>query len=244
VATLILVRHGRTTANSDGVLAGRSPGIALDETGASQAAATAERLAALPLTRIVSSPLERCRQTATVLARSQQGSLRVRVDRRWTECGYGAWTGQPLKQLAKDPLWKTVQAHPSAVTFPDGEAMRDMQNRAVAAARGIDAEVETEAGPDALWVAVSHGDVIKAVLADALGLHLDQFQRLVVDPASVSVIRYTPGRPFVLHLNDHGNDLAALRPPKRRRKRASSDAPVGGGAGSGGSRRRPVARNQ
>lgn len=232
MATLILVRHGRTTANSDGVLAGRSAGIRLDDTGEQQATAVAQRLAGLPLARIVTSPLERCRQTASALGRAQEHRPRVRVDRRWTECGYGAWTGLPLKQLAKDPLWKTVQSHPSSVTFPDGEAMRDMQNRAVGAARQTDREVDAEAGPDALWVAVSHGDVIKAVLADALGLHLDQFQRLMVDPGSVSVIRYTPGRPFVLHLNDHGNDLSGLKPPKRRRRKASSDAPVGGGGGS------------
>lgn len=240
MAVLILVRHGRTTANSDGVLAGRTAGVALDDIGRQQAAVVARRLAALPLAHLVTSPLERCRQTATALSKARDGEPRVRVDRRWTECGYGAWTGKPLKQLAKDPLWKTVQSHPSTVTFPGGESMRDMQHRAVDAARQTDAEVDAERGPDGLWVAVSHGDVIKAVLADALGQHLDQFQRLVVDPGSVSVIRYTPGRPFVLHLNDHGNDLSALKPPKRRRKRARSEAAVGGGAGtsSGPPRRR------
>jgi broad specificity phosphatase PhoE len=123
------------------------------------------------------------------------------------------------------------------VTFPDGEAMADMQRRAVAAVRRHDGEVADENGDDAVWVAVSHGDVIKSVLADALGLHLDQFQRIGVDPASVSVLRYTAQRPFVLHVNDHGNDLSALRPParaKRRRRRGSSDsdAVIGGGAGS------------
>jgi probable phosphomutase (TIGR03848 family) len=238
VATLILIRHGRTTANSDGLLAGRTPGIRLDAAGEDQVRVIAERLAVLPLQRIVTSPLERCRQTASALARAQPSQPRVRVDKRLIECGYGAWTGQPLKQLAKDPLWKTVQAHPSGVTFPDGESMREMQARAVDAVRQVDAEVEVEAGPDALWAAVSHGDVIKAVIADALGLHLDQFQRIVVDPASVSVIRYTPLRPFVMHVNDHGTDLAPLRPPKRRRRRrpardsADSDAPVGGGSGA------------
>ena len=247
MATLILVRHGRTTANTSGVLAGRSPGVLLDDTGEQQAAVVAERLAGLPLRRVVSSPLERCRQTASAVARAQQDRPRVRVDRRLTECGYGAWTGRPLKELAKEPLWKTVQAHPSGVTFPDGESMREMQTRAVDAVRRIDAEVEAAGGPDALWVAVSHGDVIKSLLADALGLHLDQFQRLVADPGSVSVIRYTPTRPFVLHVNDQGNDLSGLRPPKRRRKRASSDAAVGGGAGTrprAGASRRRVGRNQ
>ncbi|MGH3383161.1 MAG: histidine phosphatase family protein [Nocardioidaceae bacterium] len=232
MATVILVRHGRTTANAAGVLAGRTPGVRLDDTGEQQADDVAGRLAVLPLSRVVSSPLERCRQTATAIARRQTSAVRVRTDRRLTECGYGAWTGEELKKLAKDPLWKTVQTHPSAVTFPDGESMRDMQARAVNAVRTIDADVESEAGPDSVWVAVSHADVIKAVLADALGMHLDAFQRIVVDPASLSVVRFTPLRPFVLHANDHGTDLAALKPPKKRRKRAGSDAAVGGGAGA------------
>ena len=123
---------------------------------------------------------------------------RARDRRGLTECGYGDWEGQPLKKLAKDPLWRVVQQHPSAVTFPgaDGEAMAAMSARAVGAVRSWDARVSAEHGPDALWLACSHGDVIKAIVADALGMHLDLFQRIVVDPASVTVIRYTPGRPF------------------------------------------------
>jgi broad specificity phosphatase PhoE len=114
--------------------------------------------------------------------------------------------------------------------------MAAMSARAVGAVRAWDAKVTAEHGPEALWLACSHGDVIKAIVADALGLHLDQFQRIVADPASVSVIRYTPTRPFVVRLNDTA-DLSGLVPPKRRRRRAanpSSDAAVGGGAGSGG----------
>ena len=100
------------------------------------------------------------------------------------ECGYGAWEGQALKTLAKDPLWRVVQQHPSAVTFPGrGEAMAAMSARAVAAVRAHDDRVRREHGDDALWLACSHGDVIKAVVADALGLHLDLFQRIVIDPA-------------------------------------------------------------
>ncbi|MGH3356661.1 MAG: histidine phosphatase family protein [Nocardioidaceae bacterium] len=232
MATLLLVRHGRTTANASGVLAGRSPGVQLDEVGSTQAAQVGQRLSELPLSRLVSSPLVRCRQTGAAIVSRQSAPPEERTDSSITECGYGSWTGEPLKNLARHPLWKTVQSQPSAVTFPDGEAMQQMQARAVAGVRRHDAEVEAEHGPDALWVAVSHGDVIKAVLADALGLHLDLFQRIVVDPGSVSVVRYTRGRPFVVHLNDHGTDLTPLRPPKRRRRRATSDAPVGGGAGA------------
>lgn len=235
MATLILARHGRTTANASGVLAGRAKGIRLDEAGAEQARTAGERLANLPLSAIVTSPLERCRDTAREVARQQSDAPRVSSDRRLLECDYGSWTGRDLKTLAKEPLWATVQAHPSAVTFPDGESMAQMMARSVAAVRDWDARVEADHGPDAVWLAVTHGDVIKAVLADALGMHLDLFQRISVDPASLSVVRYTPLRPFVLSLNSVAGDMSGLRPPpqkKGRRRRRDSDAPVGGGAGS------------
>jgi probable phosphomutase (TIGR03848 family) len=234
VALAILVRHGRTAANADGVLAGRAPGIHLDETGRTQAAALARRLAGLPLTQIVSSPLERTLETAQEIARAHTPRPRVRRDKGLIECGYGEWTGRRLKDLTKQKLWTTVQAHPSAAVFPGGESMAQMQTRAIASVRRWDALVQQETGPGGIWVAVSHGDVIKAVVADALGLHFDQFQRLVIGPGSVSVVEYTAHRPFVLHVNDLGSDLNALRdgtkPAKGRRRRGSSDAAVGGGS--------------
>lgn len=241
--TVLFVRHGRTAANAGGTLAGWTPGIALDDTGRAQAKALAQRLSALPIVTLVTSPLQRCQETAGELLAvpGPKGSTRPEphTDDRLGECRYGAWTGRPLKDLAKDPLWRVVQAHPSAVTFPgpDGESMPDMQHRAVAAVREHDAAVAAAHGDDAVWVAVSHGDVIKALLADALGMHLDAFQRIVVDPCSVSVVRYTPLRPFALRVNDTGGDLAAFTPSRRRRRRragtASSDAVVGGSAGVG-----------
>jgi 2,3-bisphosphoglycerate-dependent phosphoglycerate mutase len=235
MATLILARHGRTTANVTGVLAGRSKGVHLDDTGRDQAKAAAARLTGVPLAAVVSSPLERCRETAREIVRQQQGPGKVSAERGLLECDYGSWTGRELKTLVKEPLWRTVQGHPSAVRFPDGESMTEMSSRAVGAVRRWDARVEAEQGPDAVWVAVSHGDVIKAILADALGIHLDAFQRIMVDPASLSVVRYTPGRPFVVTMNSMAGDLSHLRPParKRRSRRVSSDAAVGGGAGSG-----------
>jgi probable phosphomutase (TIGR03848 family) len=233
VTTVLLVRHGRSSANTDGVLAGRTPGVHLDEAGRNQVAAAAARIGVLNVAEVVTSPLERCRETAGAIAAAQAPPRKVRSDRRLLECGYGQWTGRELKKLAKEPLWRAVQQHPSSVTFPEGESMRDMQARAVSAVRDWDRRVEAEYGPEAVWVAVSHADVIKAVVADALGVHLDHFQRIVVDPASVTAITYTPLRPFVVRLNDTGGDLSAFRPPKRRRRRArSSDAPVGGGAGT------------
>jgi probable phosphomutase (TIGR03848 family) len=230
VATLLLLRHGRTAANANGGLAGRQP-VELDETGRAQALAVGDRLRGLPLATVVTSPLVRCRQTVD-LALPQASPA---AEEGLIECGYGAWEGQPLKKLAKDPLWPVVQQHPSAAVFPGGEAMAAMAARAVAAVRRWDARVEAEHGPDAMWLACTHGDVIKAIVADALGVHLDLFQRIVADPASVTVIRYTPVRPFVARLNDAGGDLSSLVVPKRRRRRrpavADSDAVVGGGAG-------------
>lgn len=230
MTTVILLRHGRTTANAGGILAGWTPGVQLDETGAAQVRAVGERFARVPLAAVVSSPLERCRQTADAVATGRD--LEVQSDDRLGEARYGDWTGRAIKELVKDPLWKVVQQHPSAAVFPgpEGEGLAQTQARAVAAVREWNAKL----GPDAVWLACSHGDVIKAILADALGLHLDQFQRIVVDPASVSVVTYTETRPFVVRVNDTGGDVSAFVPPPRarRRKKPSSDAVVGGGAGA------------
>ncbi len=242
MATLILVRHGRTTANASGTLAGRTPGVRLDDLGREQATKAGERLAGVRLTSVVSSPLERCQETARALLAArpvadEQFPVPLHTDEAITECDYGAWQGRALKELASEPLWRTVQTQPSAATFPDGEAMLAMQARAVSAVRRHDAAISETYGADAVWVAVSHGDIIKSILADALGMHLDLFQRLHVDPASISVIRYTESRPFVLATNTHDGDLTWLNP----KAPASADTPddvaddaaVGGGAGPG-----------
>lgn len=234
MTTVLLVRHGRTTANSSGVLAGWTEGVGLDDTGRTQAEALAGRLAGVPLAAVVTSPLQRALETADLMLAGHPPVER-HLDDRVGEVRYGDWTGGELKKLAKDPLWKVVQSHPSAMTFPGegGESMRGMATRAVDAVR----EWNTRLGPDAVYAVVSHGDVIKAVLADALGMHLDEFQRLVVDPASVSVVTYTPLRPFVVRCNDTGGDLSFLTPKQGRSRRsrkgaAASDAVVGGGAGT------------
>ena len=240
MATVLLVRHGRTAANTAGILAGRSPGVELDDVGRSQAATLGERMTAVPLATLVSSPLRRCRQTLQALVAARADPVPTAVDAGLIECGYGDWTGKSLKELSKEKLWKTVQQQPSAVRFPGGEAMTEMAARAVGAVRSWDDKVSAEHGEDAVWVAVSHGDVIKAILADALGMHLDAFQRINVDPGSLSVVRYTPHRAFVLTMNSNAGSLAhlAAKPrkpaPKRSRRTAASsdDAPVGGGLGA------------
>ncbi|HEX4019462.1 MAG TPA: histidine phosphatase family protein [Frankiaceae bacterium] len=234
MTNIVLLRHG-LTAMTGPRLSGWTPGISLDERGIAQAKRVAERLAPVPLAAIVSSPLERCQETAATVAEGRE--LSVSVDERIGECRYGDWTGQELKVLAKDPLWKVVQNNPSAVVFPgsEGEALRDTQARAITALREWDAKISAESGPDATWLACSHGDVIKAVVADALGMHLDLFQRINVDPCSVTVIRYAELRSFALRVNDNGGSIEDLLPPKKKtrsRRKQSSDAVVGGGAGA------------
>ncbi len=237
MATVILVRHGRTTANTAGVLAGRAVGVRLDQAGREQAALMGERLAVVPLVGVVSSPLERCRQTARFILDSynrdsqnldHQGGLPVTaLEKGLTECDYGQWQGRTIAELAKEDLWSVVQSHPSAVTFPGGESMAAMQARSVAAIRRHDAAFELQHGSGAVWVAVSHGDIIKSILADALGMHLDLFQRISVGPASVSIVRYGAGRPNVIATNTDSGDLSWLRASA-----PAHDAPVGGGAGN------------
>lgn len=228
MATVILVRHGRTTANANGTLAGRTKGIHLDETGTAQAQAVAERLAAVRLAAVVTSPLERCRETAAPIAAAV--GLKVESDRGLLECDYGEWQGRELKELVREKLWATIQAQPSAAAFPGGEAMPAMLARAASAVRRRDAAFAESHGRDSVWVAVSHGDIIKAVLADALGMHLDLFQRIAIDPGSVSIVRYTPARPYVLAMNTHAGDLAWLNPRRRSRGRRTGVVP-GGGSG-------------
>ncbi len=226
---VLLVRHG-LTAGTGTVLTGRTPGIPLDDRGRAQAAALAARLASVPLDAIVTSPLERCRQTADAIAAGRNGHpLAVQEDDQLAEVRYGDWTGKPLKRLAKDPLWRVVQAHPSAVRFPgeDAESMLDVQHRAVRAVREWNARL----GADAVYLICSHGDVIKAVIADSLGLHLDLSQRLQVDPCSLTVIRYTPLRPFLVRMNDTGGAVGDLIRPAASHGRDDAGAPAGPAAG-------------
>ena len=248
--TVLLLRHGRSTANTAGLLAGRTPGVLLDDVGRGQVEALARRLAVVPLAAVVSSPVQRCVDTAEAVRavdgpRGPRGTLARRpdlvLDQRLSECDYGDWTNRPLKELLKEPEWVVVQQHPSAAQFPGGEALREVQARAVEAVREHDARLRREVGENAVWVAVTHGDVIKALVADAVGSHLDTFQRIVADPASVTAVRYTRTRPFLLRLNDTGGELTGLVPPPRSRSRrgaaSTSDAVVGGGAGAEPDRR-------
>lgn len=227
IVTVVLVRHGRSTSNVAGTLAGRTPGVELDEQGREQAATLARRLREIRIDRLISSPLERCRQTLAPLAAALD--LPVEIDDQLLEVDYGAWSGRKLSELLHEPLWRVVQAHPSAAVFPEGEGLAAMSTRAAEAIRRI----RLSATGDVTVLVCSHGDVIKAILADALGLHLDAFQRIVVAPASVSVIRYTPLRPFVERINDTGDPiLAPPAPAPTVPPDATATAPGTGPAGA------------
>jgi probable phosphomutase (TIGR03848 family) len=232
VPTLLLVRHGHSSANGDGILAGRLPGIHLTDRGREQAQRLARRFEGHAPARVVSSPLERCLETAAPLA--EVVGVPVQVEDDLQECAYGVWSGRKLAELAKEPLWSTVQDDPTTARFPDhevhaAESLREMSDRVVAAVRRIDAEVAAEHGDKAVWVAVSHGDLVKALLAEATGSGLGHFQRYTADPGSVSAIRYGGRHTFLLAANELTPDLQRFVPAPDAP--ATADAQVGGGAG-------------
>jgi probable phosphomutase (TIGR03848 family) len=195
VTTLVLLRHATTPATGRR-LGGWTPGVHLDEPGRAQAEAAAERLAGLSVSAVYASPLERTRETAAAVARRH--GLRVRIERGIGEVDYGDWTDRPLAQLRRLRLWDTIQRAPSRVTFPGGESIRGAQARAVEATERVAA-----AHPGGTVVLVSHADIIKAVIAHHLGMGLDLFQRIVISPASSSIIVLPDGGPpAVLQVND------------------------------------------
>jgi probable phosphomutase (TIGR03848 family) len=199
---VLLVRHGQTPTTG-ARLPGRAAGLRLSGEGRAQAEAVAARVAALKrVDAVYASPLARTRETAGAIALAC--GLRVTVDRGLLECDFGDWTGQELKALRRTPEWKAVQRYPSGFRFPSGESFVEMQARMIAAL----ARLRT-AHPGGVVVAVSHADPIKAAVADALGTHLDLFQRIVISPCSVSAVLYGEEGPVVLTVNETG-DLARL----------------------------------
>jgi probable phosphomutase (TIGR03848 family) len=195
--TIVLVRHA-TTAATGKRLGGWTPGVHLDEAGTAQAQATAERLARARIAAVYSSPLERTVDTARIVARPH--GLKVRIRRGLGEVDYGDWTDRPLGQLRRRKLWPVIQATPSRVTFPGGESIRGAQARAVDATESLASE-----HPGEVIVCVSHADIIKAVVAHHLGMPLDTFQRLVIAPASITVLALPVGAaPMLLAINDTG----------------------------------------
>lgn len=203
---VLLVRHGQTPTTGT-TLPGRAPGLHLADTGVAQAEAAADRIRPLAakVAAVYASPLERTQETAAPIAKAVK--KRVRTDAGLLECDFGGWTGKSLKDLAKLPEWKTVQRYPSGFRFPKGESFAEMQARITGA---IDRLVARH--PGETIVAVSHADPIKAAVAQALGTHLDLFQRIVISPCSVTAVLYTDAGPVVLSVNSTGGDLSTLAP--------------------------------
>ncbi|MGA8045291.1 MAG: MSMEG_4193 family putative phosphomutase [Dermatophilaceae bacterium] len=234
MTTCLLVRHGQSEANVDGILAGHLDS-GLTDTGMVQVRRLAETLATVAVRLVVTSPLQRCAVTAEQIVAAQPERPHTHQDERVVEVRYGAWTGRSLKELASEHLWSTVQSTPSSVTFPSdpvhaSESMTAMADRAWAAWQDWERTVAEAHGTHAVWVLVSHGDVIKALLARALGLELDAFQSIVVDPASVSVVHRMGDRLAVGAMNvraDLIDRLAEAASPSS--EPAANAATVGGG---------------
>jgi probable phosphomutase (TIGR03848 family) len=230
VAIVLLVRHGHSTANAEGVLAGWTAGVGLTDTGREQAERLGVRLRPLAPARVVTSPLQRCVETAVIALPDVQH----RSDDRLGECHYGGWTGRRLADAATEDLWRVVQDDPGSAAFPEhadyaAESLAEMAARVVGGVRALDAEVEAEHGPGAVWVAVSHGDPIKAVIAEAVGSGIAGLQRVRVDPGSVTGVHVSERRMVLLASNTSEGDLGPL--VALPREHGAGDSTVGGGAG-------------
>lgn len=221
---VFLIRHAHSTANGSGILSGRTEGVHLSPAGRKQARQLATRLGNIPIKILLSSPLERCQETISPWLNAQDEvnpRLRLKIDPDLAEVDYGDWTGRGLRELAKEPLWKKIQETPSKVTFPHGESMLKMQARAFTSLQNAVAK----AGKGHV-ILISHGDVLKSLVASALNLHLDEFQRIVIDPASISILDFREDTSRLLLMNDTRSRLKVEHFATKEKRLL-----VGGGSG-------------
>ena len=222
---LVLIRHAHSEANAAGILSGRLPNVHLSKKGVEQSEHLAVRLGNFPVSTLRVSPMERCFETISPWINSivlpNNPRFEPMIDQELTEVDYGSWSGKKLAVLSKNKLWKTVQEAPSRMYFPSGEGIAQMQSRAMTS---VHEAVSTKAKGAA--VIVSHGDVIKSIVASALGMHLDEFQRIVIDPASISILDFSTTKPRVLLLNDSRSVITELLVAPKRAKNL-----LGGGSG-------------
>lgn len=207
MARIVLLRHAHSVANQKNLLAGRTAGIALSQTGKAQAVDLIARLGATKFDEVAISPLQRCRETIDPWLAEAGAGNRVVVDESVSEVDYGNWSGKTLASLRRKSQWKVVQEFPSQMVFPEGESLLEMQGRALSGFYRLNA-VKGK-GPRLL---VSHGDVIKSIVAHCLGMHLDQFQRLVIEPASFTIIDTDAGVSHLVRFNDAKGSLTSERP--------------------------------
>lgn len=217
---IVLIRHAHSTANAAGVLSGQLPNVHLSKSGQEQAIRLAERLGPLTLAQVHISPMDRCLETLTPWLDKYGKNVAVISEPCLVEVDYGKWSGKKLATLSRTKLWRKVQAQPSAVTFPEGESIAQMQVRAMRPIHDFfSSNLE-------LAIMVSHGDVIKAIVASSLGMHLDDFQRIVIDPASITVLESNGGAIRITRLNDSDSTVREILQSKNKRGHL-----LGGGKG-------------
>jgi probable phosphomutase (TIGR03848 family) len=219
MARIVLLRHAHSVANEKNLLAGRTAGVSLSKTGRVQADALVQRLGATQFDEVAISPLQRCRETIEPWLATSVAKNRIVTDELISEVDYGSWSGKSLASLRRKAQWKVVQDFPSQMVFPDGESLLEMQGRAIAGFYRLNA-VKGK-GPRLL---VSHGDVIKSIVAHCLGMHLDQFQRLVIEPASLTIIDTDSGISRLVRFNDSKGFLTS--------EKSAHQAALGGATGN------------
>ena len=206
---ILLIRHGENEWTQSHKLAGRTPGVHLNEQGVKQALALGKRLASIKLNAIYASPLERTMETARAIAKPQ--NLKVQKHTGLLEVDYGDWTGKAIAKLTKEKSWHTIQFYPTGAAFPGGETMYQMQARMVNEVNGLVAR-----NPGQTIALVGHADLIKSAVAHYLGVHFDLFQRIVISTASITTIIFTPAGPRVISVNDTNHNPT---PPRKKRKK-------------------------
>jgi probable phosphomutase (TIGR03848 family) len=219
MARIVLLRHAHSVANEKNLLAGRTPGIALSKTGRDQALQLVNRLGVITFDEIAVSRMQRCRETIDPWLASGDVKSRVVTDDSISEVDYGSWSGKSLASLRRKSQWKVVQDFPSQMVFPEGESLLEMQGRALSGFYRLNS-VKGK-GPRLL---VSHGDVIKSIVAHCLGMHLDQFQRLVIEPASITIIDTDNGMSRLVRFNDAKGFLTSSS--------SSNQSAIGGSTGN------------
>ena len=221
MARLVFIRHAHSTANDAGILSGQLPGISLSTKGRKQAEELVERLGASTFDSIRVSPMQRCEETISpwINSKYSKGMKSYRIDESLIEMNYGSWSGRKLSSLSREKMWKEIQERPSSVQFPDGERMKSMQKRAIS---GVMAALAEKKNGTHLFV--SHGDVLKAIVASLLKMKLDDFQSLVIDPASVTIIDFDGSKSRLLAFNDSHSPIAPMTAMEK-----STKALLGGG---------------
>ena len=219
MARIVLLRHAHSVANEKNLLAGRTAGITLSKTGKAQAEELVVRLGATKFDEVAISPLQRCRETIDPWLAADGAKSPVVIDESVSEVDYGNWSGKTLASLRRKSQWKVVQDFPSQMIFPEGESLLEMQGRAISGFYRLNAVK----GKDPRLL-VSHGDVIKSIVAHCLGMHLDQFQRLVIEPASLTIIDTDSGVSRLVRFNDAKGFLSS--------ERSTNQSALGGSTGN------------